>query len=233
LEFIARHDERPYVKVAGAFFLDAETQLNIQDRAKIVRANSIDEADYLLNEIHHPQFKLIHQVTLDGQLQASVSKRISNKSVIEPTELNQKIAFSKDSSRLDALIGVGQQPFTGAGWAYPEIWGVWLDGTHAQLLLPMPNPRPKSVELTVRAFVSPQKSVQIIDIFINRIFAKTVTLDQAGDAILDIQLSKKMIEYNYAQIEFRPKGPLLSPKEMGISDDGRKLSLGLVSLIFR
>jgi hypothetical protein len=60
-----------------------------------------------------------------------------------------------------------------------------------------------------------------------------VTLDQAGDAILDIQLSKKMIEYNYAQIEFRPKGPLLSPKEMGISDDGRKLSLGLVSLFFR
>ncbi len=232
LEFIARHDERPYVRVTGTFFLDPETQLNVQDRAKIVRANSLQDADYLINDIHNTQFKLVHAVRLDGQLLSSVSKRINDILVIEPTELNQPISFSKDSGRLSVLTSVGQQPLTGAGWAYPEAWGVWLDGTHAQLLLPMPNPKPKFVQLTLRAFVSDQKPSQTVDIFVNRVFAKSITLNQAGDAITEVQLSQKMLEFNYIQIEFRPKGQLLSPKELGVSNDERKLSIGLTKLTF-
>lgn len=232
LEFIARNDDRSYVQVAGAFFLDAESQLNVKDRAKIVRANSIEDADYLLNDLHHPEFKPVHEVFLDGQLLASASRRIKDGPPIVPIGLNQKIFFAKDGGRLDALIGVGQQPLTGAGWAYPEEWGVWLDGTHAKLLLPMPQPKPASLELTVRAFISPGKEAQIIDIFVNRIFAKSISLHQPENVTEEIALSKKMLEFNYVQVELRPKGPLLSPKDLGMGDDERKLSLGLVSLVF-
>ena len=232
LEFIARNDDRPYVQVAGTFFLDAESQLNVKDRAKIVRANSIEEADYLLNDLSNPEFKPVHKVLVDGQLLASVSRRIKDTPAILPASLSQTLSFAKDSARLGALIGVGQQPFTGAGWAYPEEWGVWLDGTHAKLLLPMPNPKPKFIELNLRAFLSAQKPSQTVDIFINRIFAKSITLNQASDFITEIQLSQKMLKFNYIQIEFRPKGPLLSPKELGMSNDERKLSIGLTTLTF-
>ena len=232
LEFIAQNDERPYVRVAGAFFLDPEAQLSIQDRAKIVRANSIEDADYLLNDTQNPQFQTVHKILLDGQLLASASRRINDSLVIEPTTVNQVISFSKESDRLSALTSVGQQPFTGAGWAYPEDWGVWLDGSHAQVLLPMPNPKPQSIDLTIRAFLSAQKPSQTIDIFVNRIFAKTITINQPGDLLVELFLTKKMLEFNYAQIEFIPKGALLSPKELGMGQDGRKLSVGLSSLTF-
>jgi hypothetical protein len=71
-----------------------------------------------------------------------------------------------------------------------------------------------------------------VDIFINRIFAKSITLNRASDFIIKIQLSQKMLEFNCIQIEFRPKGPLLSPKELEMSNDERKLSIGLTALTF-
>lgn len=232
LEFIAQNDERPYVRVAGAFFLNPEAQLSIQDRAKIVRANSIEDADYLLNDIQNPQFQTVYKVMLDGQLLASASKRINDTLIIHPTFLNQTISFSKTSDRLKALTSVGQQPFTGAGWAYPEDWGVWLDGSHAQVLLPMPNPKPQAIDLTIRAFLSDKKLSQTVDVFINRVFAKRITINQPGDLVVELALNSKMLEFNYIQIEFIPKGPLLSPKELGMGEDGRKLSIGLRSLMF-
>ena len=232
LEYIAKNEERPYVSVSGSFFLDPDTQLNKSDRAKILRANSAEEADYLINEIR-PGFEVVHEKRVDGQIIGFVSKRILNQATSEPLVLGQVISFSKNQWGTTYLMGVGKQVLIGSGWAYPEDWGVWIDGEKAKIVLPMPLPKPHMMLFSARAFRGNKSRANTVDIYINRQFAQSVDFGNEPENSFRIDLTSKMLEYNFLEIEFKPRGVVQSPKAMGLGDDDRKLSLGLTTLVLQ
>jgi hypothetical protein len=72
-----------------------------------------------------------------------------------------------------------------------------------------------------------------VDIYINRQFAQSVDFGNEPENSFKIDLTSKMLEYNFLEIEFKPRGVVQSPKAMGLGDDDRKLSLGLTNLVLQ
>ena len=46
----------------------------------------------------------------------------------KPVALNTPLHFAKDGNGTKCLL---------SGWSHPEAWGVWSDGDHASLLVPL------------------------------------------------------------------------------------------------
>ena len=87
LEYILAHDERPVIKVwpvSNTPVLNGAMLLDPASRKRIVLAESIDDADYLVNNYRflkgdtykesNPDVTLLHQLVVDGQVVVSVYK---------------------------------------------------------------------------------------------------------------------------------------------------------------
>ena len=119
-----------------------------------------------------------------------------------------------------------------AGWAYPESWGTWSDGRSAKLALAIPLGNPQTLTLDMRAFVQPQYPSQMIEIWINQqLYTKrALTEDQFNQIVIPI--SEAHLKQQYLNIDFNFLNPI-RPKDIGLGDDDRQLSIGLQTAIFR
>jgi len=151
---------------------------------------------------------------------------------IPKVHINIPIQFSKNGIGPEFLIGVDAVKNVGYGWAYPEAWGVWSEGRKAKLIIPLPNgEESKQLVLTVRAFTSDQFPNQRVDVWINGSLQQKVILnkDTSKEIIIPIAQSK---DKDYIVVELRTPDAM-SPKELGIGDDIRKLAVGLEAAVFR
>jgi len=91
---------------------------------------------------------------------------------------------------------------------------------------------PKSLTLTMRAFVTPQHPTQEFDLWVNGVKTQEVALTKDSHNQLTIPISPAMIEAGSLNIEFKFKNPA-KPKDYGVGDDSRLLAIGLESAVFR
>jgi hypothetical protein len=118
------------------------------------------------------------------------------------------------------------------GWAHPEPWGIWSEGTQAQVIFGIPKTHPKSLTLTLRAFVTSKHPTQEFDLWVNGVKLQEVSLTKESNNQLTIPISPAMIETGSLNIEFKFKNPA-RPKDYGVGDDSRLLAIGLESAVFR
>jgi len=141
-----------------------------------------------------------------------------------PITINQTIAFNQNE--------VQHQAYLGKGWSTPEAWGVWMDGKSAKLTLPLPDQKANELQLTLQAFLTPKITSQILNIYINGKDSGVLKIDGGQNVFIgslkDIDLSK----VEFLSIEFRPMTPI-KPKDQGLGDDERLLSIGLISAKYR
>ena len=132
------------------------------------------------------------------------------------------------------MIGVGAQHATGWGWGYPESWGSWSDGQKAALIFPLPtNPAAKQLQITARALITPQHPSQRVEIKVDGIAQKTVTLTKADANLITIALPQHKTSSNpyvTIELEFPDRA---RPKDLGIGNDDRQLAIGITSAVFR
>lgn len=141
------------------------------------------------------------------------------------TETGKRIYFSRDSE--------GRKEFLLDGWApYGEAWGNWSEGREASILLPLPVDKPKSLVLQLRAFVNAKHPQQQVQIWINGVLIKTVSLEQFEGNLVDIPLSSAVFEQDHLKLQLKMLNPA-SPRDLGISDDERQLGVGAISAIFQ
>lgn len=119
------------------------------------------------------------------------------------------------------------------GWSTPEPWGTWSQSEKTQILLPLKFV-PQTVILEFRPFLSAQNPVQNMDITINGTPAGHYTLTEAktnAEITIPIpdQLKSAIRESGKVLLELSLPNAA-SPKELGISDDTRKLAVGLVAI---
>ena len=194
--------------------------------------------DIEVNVIHYSINELMLEIPLEAHKQNNITRmHIRDKNskfkiqslMVQPPAITfnnapeEKKFFNKNGSGVELL---------GQGWSQPEDWGCWLNGDHADLvLLPHSSNANIIIEGYAKGFVRPPANETIIGVMINDIAMSHFTLKASfEDQRFEIKVPKKIFEKTKElRITFTPQDPC-SPAEIGMSQDPRILSMGLVSL---
>jgi hypothetical protein len=129
-----------------------------------------------------------------------------------------------------------------SGWSVPESWGIWSDGNQAQLgfvLLGFKSANP-TLFIACSPFIAPEIPEQKVELWSRDIQLGDLTLKQgsvppapnAPPPAIGVSISGFKLGEDYPLI-VQLKIPFAkSPKELRISEDGRRLGIGLVSIRF-
>ncbi len=238
LERIAMKDSRPDIRVYADSFTPLYPNLYLRPEMQRFSISPVKEgADYIINNwrLHSnrkadPNFKIYDEITVDGEVILTILKAIKSREYT-PIKLNQTLHFNRGGDGIQYLMSVGLQERVLRGWSEPEAWGVWSQGVAAGLAFQMPSPHPKKLVINMKEFVSPLRPAQSIDIYVNGRFLRNVNLTQVEGNQIELMFDGND-KTEYLAIEFRFRNPEI-PKEIGISDDNRLLSIGLVSAKFQ
>lgn len=133
--------------------------------------------------------------------------------------------------------GVGRK-YTLSGWSQPEVWGTWSDGNESYLQFTLNKPVNGDLELLIEghAFITERHPSQTIDVLVNRQYAGTLKYDlkydrKSNDGVRTVTIPKRSWSQNNGRllIQFRFKDAI-SPSDLGLSSDGRRLGLGMSSI---
>ena len=120
-----------------------------------------------------------------------------------------------------------------SGWGDREGWGgIWSTQNRTSIKLPIPEGEAKSIAFNLNAFVTPAHPKQEVLVFINgKQQGKFVLNKFEGNEIL-IPLPPVTTKTLPITIDFELPDAA-SPKSLNISDDDRKLGIGLKSATFQ
>lgn len=127
-------------------------------------------------------------------------------------------------------------PYLGDGWSDIEKWGVWSEGSVATLFFPLETNAVNTIRFVVRPFLSGAVSEQTVRVLLNNQPVTTWTLNNAQPTEIDIvipeSLKPSIAEAGGLILEFQLPNAT-SPSALGLSDDQRRLALGLSSFTLR
>lgn len=113
-----------------------------------------------------------------------------------------------------------------SGWSHLEDWGVWSLGNQAEVsaLLPEGN----TLRFHVRSFIPNDSFKQSVDIFIDGRLIGSIDFEKSSqNRVVDFKWPDGIA--GNVNIKFNIKNPI-SPYEYGVSEDTRKIGLGLTSI---
>jgi len=169
------------------------------------------------NEILYP--KLVSGEARCENLRAQI------KSMDRNTRIGELIDFSQH----------GQGPITSylnKHWYDRESWGIWSDGKNADLSIPIPHGKPKSLILIVNVLSTPLHPQQTVEVWIDQKFYQQVVFNTPSETTIEIHLSDSVDDHKQINIEFRTPNSV-SPITAGLSlTDNRILGIGLRSAEF-
>jgi hypothetical protein len=155
-----------------------------------------------------------------------------------PVEINQEYVFGGRQGKLSGTS------FLGKGWSDPEVGRNWSSQNTADLNIPVPYfLHSASIEIIANALVTTHHPEQLVEIYVNGEFNQVVSLNQPTNntiklnsidihkrhkSILEV-LTNSYVDPGFIRIEFKFKNAV-SPKELRLNDDERKLAIDLMSL---
>jgi hypothetical protein len=130
--------------------------------------------------------------------------------------------------KIDFGSGGNSAPFKLKGWGGAEAWGSWTIASAASLIIPTPSsPHGLRLVLDTVAFLPRASDTKRLTVIVNGTQLGTVDYDQETSArTLSFDLPAQVLHDPFLSIEFAIDKPL-SPKELGLSDDTRKLGIGV------
>ena len=162
---------------------------------------------------------------------------ISNASVeqLSQVQLGQVIDFGKGQSGSAFLINIAGFQSEGWGWAYPEVWGTWSEGSKAKIALPLPPyaaNKPLTLQMNLRALVNNLHPFQRINVLVDGRPTLNLTLTKGEHNIAEIPLNHLAPKQEFVMLEFKLPDAT-TPKKLGMGDDSRQLAVGIVSATFK
>jgi hypothetical protein len=225
LKWILDNDDRSVIRVAGIW----QDVLPNHERARIAKVDHQFDADFLVDG-SGPDFFKTGEIFHDGKEITVISKRLGAPIRLEPIKLEEEVFFGSMQKGVQYLLAVGNQSLIGWGWSNPESWGVWSDGYQAKLLLTLPEKPVRNLVLVLHPLIGAKQPIQNIKVSINRHDAGFYKL-VSPKSIVTIPMSENMTDRNYLEVLFQISNPI-SPRELLLGNDDRKLGFGLVSLHF-
>lgn len=246
LEYILKTDPRNTITV----FAGSDSDLNISaiildpsDRVRILVVNQIKQADYIITNYRanltdyslvDPQYELVYQIVIGEEIIESVYKNNHREMGAPMIGLNEIIDFKDPYNGRLFLMGM-QRPMPNiSSWSTQESWGVWAEGKQASIRFPTSKSlqSAKSLTLTLNALVTPSWPTQRVNLSVNGQFKQTVTLSSNLNNIVDIPLSKSELKTEAITVNF-VLPDRVTPSKLGIANDDRELSVGIISAVFR
>lgn len=124
--------------------------------------------------------------------------------------------------------------FLGPGWSTPEEWGVWSDGTSAIVSFKSPPGQVTSIFIEANALISSSHPKQRLEVTVNGIPAASFTFTEPS-VVFEVKVPeavKQKSESEFLKLEFEFPDAA-RPKDIGLGNDSRELSLGLVAITVR
>ena len=230
--YLARFDEKKAVQARLTLEADSnagqyhdDTLYIIGDERVIPTLIHLDRSRDLFARIDN--FNVLAPGWFSCATCVSVPKEAIISMSIPPIQKGQNISFGKGGVGSLFLIGVNTYDNVGYGWAWPEAWGVWSEGNKAQFVLPLPSSGvTNTLTLTMRALVSKQHPQQIIEVYVNNVLFRVVTLTDPSKNSIEIPITSAITQAGFIQIELKFQNPI-RPKDLGMGDDGRLVAIGL------
>ena len=146
-------------------------------------------------------------------------------------KINEPIYFSKGKDGTYFLFDIGIQDQKDLGWGYPEDWGVWIGGVEGSLILPIPSGLGSPAMMALKFRLPPLKKgvIQNIKLIVNGVSTQIALPNETEP--LEIRLSAADILRGHVLLRIVPQ-ERAKPKDLGLGDDERLLSFGLVSVTF-
>jgi hypothetical protein len=144
-------------------------------------------------------------------------------SLIAPLKPGERVVFSSASPAVAYLS---------KGWSLNEPWGTWSEGAESQIIL-RPTSRVHSVLLETTALLAPQHTEQSLEIFVNdeRVLSTRLVKPEANRINIELPAHVQQIVERQGALNIRFKyANAISPGELGMSTDPRKLAIGLQAL---
>ena len=138
---------------------------------------------------------------------------------------NEKIYFNTKGSAEKYCI---------FGWSKAEPWGTWSDGNLSIVCFDLPEV-PKSdliLQIEGMAFLAEKHSSQEIDVYLKDHYLTTLKYTLSNNSgTRSIKIPREFIANKglLVLIKFKFKNPT-SPAELGLSNDSRRLGLGIISI---
>lgn len=161
------------------------------------------------------------KLRLSAPLLADMS---SQGELLDVLQIDKPIYFSKFNNQ--------RSPFLIEGWSSSESWGTWSDGSSALILLPLPKETVHQLIVKMKPFIGSRQERQKIDIYINNILVKVVELSNAASDEIVVNLPKNIAPQEVIELKFNIAKPI-SPFELGMSADRRKLGLGIETIVLK
>ena len=118
--------------------------------------------------------------------------------------------------------------FLGVGWSAPESWGRWSEGQEATLGFRVPGEKSLKVRLELTPFAPPNHP-QRVALFADGQSVGEWRFDAHKEETLLIDLPSETARKGYVILKFSLPDAV-SPAALGLSEDTRRLGVGLVSL---
>lgn len=142
------------------------------------------------------------------------------------SKLGETISFANSSPNRSYYLR--------SGWSWSEYWGTWSDSKVAILNFSWPTGPSKSINLKFDTFVVKGKlPVQEIDVKVNGIFYKKLSLTHVYDNALEIVFTPEMKKAKYFSVEFDIGHPTRPVDLIVDRPDHRKLGIGVRTAVFR
>lgn len=152
-----------------------------------------------------------------------------------PAELDPHALMPTQEAASDILGFAQGNPGTAyllSGWSGPEAWGTWSDGDSAQLLFKPAGPV-RALRLETRALVIPSHPHQDVQFSVNDVPVRTVRLIKFDGNQIDLDLPAAAQQAIAREGVVRLAMTFLnavSPQELGLGADDRRLVLGIKTL---
>jgi uncharacterized membrane protein len=137
----------------------------------------------------------------------------------------QVISFSNSAPRSDLVLSHGW-------WGWSDNWGTWAVGSGATMSFLIPNDNPTSLIISARALVSPLHPEQIVDVLVNDKLIKRYKFTIPEHNKIYIPITPELVHQGYMTVQLQFLNPI-QPKNIGMGNDSRALSLGVESAIFQ
>ena len=215
-----RADERTSDMLSSGKY-EADSLYLLSDQALLRAVTSIDSRTDLLTRIDGFTVLAPGWKQCGKCLQKSVEQ--APQQLIPEIPSGQKTPFS---------FGAAGYEFLARGWSVPEPWGVWSSGPDAELVFRIPESA-RSLRLETTAFLTPSHARQGVVVKLNGLETLNTSLDKLDGNTLELTLTpairQRIKEEGLLRLQLQ-FADAISPQELGMSKDPRKLAMGLKTL---
>jgi hypothetical protein len=140
------------------------------------------------------------------------------------TKLGERIDYSR--------FGKYSTVYLGNGWSVPENWGVWSLDNKATIKMPLPEKTPSKLIILAQAFIDGSYPIQVVNISINGKDNQSFVLDKRYGNKIEVMLPISIVKMEKLILDFELPSAI-SPKELGVGSDVRKLAIGLEAIYYK